>query len=254
MKITVERFDPALDAAPHQETYEVPWHEYITPLEALMYIHENITPITFDYTCRGGLCGRCTMTVDGEPAFGCIKFLDDADHTLQPLQGFPVISDLIVDKRAAQADLARAYARVRAFPLTEEEVANETEGFTPEVADRLHMTEYCCRCQACVSGCPGKKLNPSYAGPSKMVALAYRHLDPYDQGDRVVEAVQNGLWDCLMCGKCDQICENHEIKHLELIQILRDAAEERGLRPEVIASETEEGQALLAELVAGATE
>lgn len=254
MNITVERFDPALDAAPHQETYEVPWHEYITPLEALMYIHENITPITFDYTCRGGLCGRCTMTVDGEPAFGCIKFLDDADHTLQPLQGFPVISDLIVDKRAAQADLARAYARVRAFPLTEEEVANETEGFTPEVADRLHMTEYCCRCQACVSGCPGKKLNPSYAGPSKMVALAYRHLDPYDQGDRVVEAVQNGLWDCLMCGKCDQICENHEIKHLELIQILRDAAEERGLRPEVIASETEEGQALLAELVAGATE
>lgn len=254
MNITVERFDPALDAAPHQETYEVPWHEYITPLEALMYIHENITPITFDYTCRGGLCGRCTMTVDGEPAFGCIKFLDDADHTLQPLQGFPVISDLIVDKRAAQADLARAYARVRAFPLTEEEVANETEGFTPEVADRLHMTEYCCRCQACVSGCPGKKLNPSYAGPSKMVALAYRHLDPYDQGDRVVEAVQNGLWDCLMCGKCDQICENHEIKHLELIQILRDAAEECGLRPEVIASETEGGQALLAELVAGATE
>lgn len=254
MNITVERFDPALDAAPHQETYEVPWHEYITPLEALMYIHENITPITFDYTCRGGLCGRCTMTVDGEPAFGCIKFLDDADHTIQPLQGFPVISDLIVDKRAAQADLARTYARVRAFPLTEEEVANETEGFTPEVADRLHMTEYCCRCQACVSGCPGKKLNPSYAGPSKMVALAYRHLDPYDQGDRVVEAVQNGLWDCLMCGKCDQICENHEIKHLELIQILRDAAEERGLRPEVIASETEEGQALLAELVSDATE
>ncbi len=231
MNITVERFDPALDAAPHQESYEVPWHEYITPLEALMYIHENVEPISFDYTCRGGLCGRCTMTVDGEPVFGCIKFLDDADHLIQPLQGFPVISDLVVDKRAAQADLARTYARQRAFPLTEEGIAAETEGFTPEVADKLHMTEYCCRCQACTSGCPGKAATPSYAGPSKMVAIAYRFMDPYDQGDRVVEAVQNGLWDCLMCGKCDEICENHEIKHVELIQMLRDAATERGLVP-----------------------
>ena len=34
-----------------------------------------------------------------------------------------------------------------------------------------------------------------------------------------------------MCGKCDEICENHEIKHVELIQMLRDAATERGLVP-----------------------
>lgn len=231
MNITVERFNPAEDAAPRQTTYEVPWRENFSVLECLMYIHENLEPVSFDYTCRGGLCGRCTMTVDGEPVFGCFKFLDDADHLIQPLQGFPVIRDMVVDKRRAQADLAKTYERVRAFPLTKDEIDTQIEGFTPEVADRLHMTEYCCRCQACTSGCPGKALTPSYAGPSKMVAIAYRFIDPYDQGDRVLEAVQNGLWDCLMCGKCDEICQNHEIKHVELIQMLRDAATERGLVP-----------------------
>ena len=231
MQITVERFNPAEDAAPHQSTYEVPWRENFSVLECLMYIHENIEPLSFDYTCRGGLCGRCTMTVDGEPVFGCFAFLDDSPHTIQPLQGLPVIRDLVVDKRRAQQELAKTYSRVRAFPLTKEEIDTQTEAFTPEIAERLHMTEYCCRCQACTSGCPGKAITPTYAGPAKMVALAFRHLDPYDQGDRVLEAVQNGLWDCLMCGKCDEICQNHEIKHVELIQILRDAAEERGLKP-----------------------
>ena len=54
----------------------------------------------------------------------------------------------------------------------------------------------------------------SFIGPTGMIAIANRFYDPYDQGDRVVEAVQNGLWTCTECGICDEVCKALEIDHL----------------------------------------
>ena len=48
MKITVTRFDPSQDAAPYDQTFEVPFTDKMTALEALMYIYENEEPIAFD--------------------------------------------------------------------------------------------------------------------------------------------------------------------------------------------------------------
>lgn len=78
-------------------------------------------------------------------------------------------------------------------------------------------------------GCPARAINPDYIGPSHMLAVAFRHFDPYDQADRIVEAVQGGLWDCTMCGTCTAHCNQLEIDHLAIWQKLRDAATERGL-------------------------
>jgi heterodisulfide reductase subunit C len=64
-----------------------------------------------------------------------------------------------------------------------------------------------------------------------MIAIAYRFLDPLDQGDRVMEAVSNGMYRCIMCGKCDELCVQQDIDHLELWRTLRDAAAKRGIVP-----------------------
>ena len=70
MKITVKRYDPSKDNAPYETTYEVPHDdEYMTLLQALVYIHENEEPLAFDFSCRGRMCGRCAMMLDGEPAW-----------------------------------------------------------------------------------------------------------------------------------------------------------------------------------------
>ena len=66
MKITVKRYDPSKDNAPYETTYEVPHDdEYMTLLQALVYIHENEEPLAFDFSCRGRMCGRCAMMLDG---------------------------------------------------------------------------------------------------------------------------------------------------------------------------------------------
>ncbi|MEG0503602.1 MAG: 2Fe-2S iron-sulfur cluster-binding protein [Raoultibacter sp.] len=230
MKITIMRYDPAVDSVPYEAEYDVPYKENMTVLETIMHIHENYEAIGFDYTCRGRLCGRCSVTYDGTPVFACIQFVKDGKHTIAPLEGFPVLHDLIVDKRRAHAEIAKTYERVRIAPLTDAEINDGS--MTADLADQLHMLEYCCRCQVCTAGCPAKKETPTYVGPSKMIAIAYRYFDPYDQADRLVEAVQAGLWDCQMCGTCDMLCQNSpEIHHKEVFQKLRDAAEEKGLKP-----------------------
>ena len=63
MKITVTRFDPSQDASPYEQSFEVPYRDNITALEALMHIYENEEPIAFDYSCHGRSCGRCAMMV-----------------------------------------------------------------------------------------------------------------------------------------------------------------------------------------------
>lgn len=228
MKLIIKRYDPAKDAAPYDVEYEVPVNgEYMTLLEGLMYIYENCDPIAFDFACRGRLCGRCAMMMDGEPVLACVEPLKEGTHTVEPLTGQPVVRDLIVDKSRAHARLAETYNRVRVSPIEEEEF----QTFDMQHNDDLKDMEHCCRCQVCTAGCPAKQANPDYVGPSQMVAIAFRHFDPYDQGDRIVEAVQGGLWDCLMCGKCDEYCNALEIDHLGIWQKLRDEAEARGLKP-----------------------
>lgn len=124
MKITVKRYDPSKDNAPYEATYEVPHDdEYMTLLQALVYIHENEEPLAFDFSCRGRMCGRCAMMLDGEPVLACVEPLSDGSHVVEPLAGVPVVKDLVVDKSQVQARIAETYKRVRVAPLTEDRMA-----------------------------------------------------------------------------------------------------------------------------------
>lgn len=232
MNVTVLRFDPSKDPEPYEKSYEVPWHEYITVLEALMYIYENYDPIAFDYSCRGRVCGRCGIMMDGEPCLACYTTIDsDRDISLAPLNGFPVIKDFIVDRSKFQDRISAIYDRQRYQPLTLEEIDTP---YDPAIVEKAAGIEWCARCMLCISSCPVVN-NPSgsdgYVGPAGLVALGLRFYDPNDQGNRVVEAVQNGLFDCIQCGKCDEVCPAAEIDHLGIYADLRAAAAEEGVVP-----------------------
>jgi succinate dehydrogenase/fumarate reductase-like Fe-S protein len=135
------------------------------------------------------------------------------------------VKDLIVDKGQVQEKIAETYKRVRIAPLTEEDL----QTYNMEDAEELFGIQYCARCQVCTAGCPARQTDPDYIGPSHMLAVAFRHFDEYDQADRLVEAVQGGLWSCIMCGKCTELCNQLEIDHLAIWQKLRDGATDRGL-------------------------
>lgn len=226
MNITVKRYDPSKDAAPYDVTFEVPHtgDAHMTLLQALVYIHENYGGVAFDFSCRARNCGRCSMMLDGKPVLACVEPLADGDHTVEPLAGMPVIRDLMVDKSTINGELSATMVRKRIAPLTIDDI----QAYNMEDAEELAAIQYCARCHLCTTVCPVRASDPSYVGPARMLATALRHFDPYDQSDRLVEAVQNGLWSCIMCGMCTQVCNQIEIDHLAIWQKLRDDATERG--------------------------
>lgn len=232
MKLTVYKYNPAVDAAPYYVSGEVPWQEHMSGLHALMWFDENVAHVNFDHSCRARACGRCAMMLNGEPTLVCTQFLEDADYTFEPLKGFRVVRDLIVDKHTFDDQLTSIYNRVRIEPFNAETIAFDMAAYDRETMMNLYGMEYCCRCGVCTAGCPVMdEHHDDFVGPAAMLAIAYRHLDPLDTGDRVMEAVHQGLYRCIECGRCDEVCASSDIKHLEAWKILRAAAEERGIKP-----------------------
>lgn len=227
------RFDPSVDAAPHFEEYDVPWIEdesnIVTGLQVLKYVNENIEPITFDSCCYCSICGRCSIMIDGTPCLACATPLLPGKHAFEPLRGFPVIRDLIVETD-------RAYTRFVDSVMENQTVepiktlCNYDYDFYWEVLDRMST---CRECLCCYAACPALQERgawDTFIGPGAMMQIGLRHLDGRDQSDRILQAVTSGLFQCDLCGECAAVCSSH-IDIVGVVDIMQRAAAERGLVP-----------------------
>lgn len=231
--INLLRFDPSMDDAPYYKEYVVPWIEcesgIVTGLQALKYINENIESIAFDSCCYSGTCGRCSCMIDGVPSLSCVTPLTPGIHTFEPLKGFPVTRDLIVEH-------GHTYERFVASILENQTVEpirtlkNFDHTFYWDVLDRLSM---CRECMCCYSACPALQEESKwdeFIGPGAMMQIGLRYLDGRDQTDRIMQAVTSGLFQCNLCGECAVVCSSH-IDIVGIMYGLQTAARERGLVP-----------------------
>ena len=238
----VFRFNPETDPAPYYVDYEVPWHDCISVLEVLRWILENDEPAAFDYSCRGASCGMCAMKVNGTPCLACVTLVKEGeDLVIEPLDGFPVIRDLVVDKSGVQARIMSTSPQfMRATPMVNPVV------MSPDSVKRTGMLQQCRECMICQSVCPviKEKGFAAYAGPVVMTKLAARYFDEREgkSDARLAMAVREGLFECIQCGTCTSVCPKGElirvegaedsfIDHARYFKIMADAADAAGLRP-----------------------
>lgn len=232
-KITIIRFDASVDTEPYETTYEVPDDPDFAPmtaLKALHYINRYLEPIGYDFNCRRGSCGRCGIMVDGAPALACMAPLSGS-HTFGPLEGFPVVRDLIVNKSAAYAKFVDSQHVIKT--LKADGVLQPMPG--ADYRDKMYPLNFCRECMCCYAGCTALQQNKkwqSFAGPGAMQQIYLRHSDTMDKSDRIEQAVFAGLFECVQCGNCTKFCPSL-IPGMENIKEMMDIAEERDMKPDV---------------------
>ena len=110
-----------------------------------------------------------------------------------PLASFPVLRDLVIDRRP----LVERFARWGLYLLPPEGEVSPASFEVPDVYGELAA---CTECLACMAGCPSFDLeNRSFGGPLTFVKLAALHFDPRDGEDRRAQAEALGLATCRSC-------------------------------------------------------
>ena len=199
----VYRFDPDGDANPRVDTFFVD-RDDCGPmvLDRLLWIKNTVDPtLTLRRSCREGICGSCSMNIDGHNTLACIKAMDDIKGAVvvYPLPHMPVIKDLV-------PDLTAFYAQHRAIEPWLKTTSPEprTEWLqSKDDRDKLDGLYECILCACCSTSCPSYWWNGErYLGPAALLQ-AYRWL--IDSRDETVDDRLDKLEDPFKLYRCHTI-------------------------------------------------
>ncbi len=206
----IYRWDPDEGGNPRVDTYRVDL-DACGPmvLDALIKIKNEIDPtLTFRRSCREGVCGSCSMNIDGLNTLACTKYIDDVRGAVKvyPLPHMDVIKDLVPDLTHAYAQLTSIEPWLKAdSPPPERERLQ-----SPEDRRKLDGVYECILCFSCSSSCPSYWWNGDrYLGPAVLLQ-AYRWVvDSRDErtGERLDQLEDPfRLFRCHTIFNCTKTC------------------------------------------------
>ncbi len=207
----VYRWDPDIDANPRTDVYEIDM-DSCGPmvLDALIKIKNEIDPtLTFRRSCREGICGSCSMNIDGRNTLACTKALEEikGEVKIYPLPHMPVVKDLVPDLTHFYAQ----YASIQPWLKTETPAPSGRERLqSPEDRKKLDGLYECILCASCSTACPSYWWNSDrYLGPAVLLQ-AYRWIvDSRDEatGERLDQLEDPfRLYRCHTIMNCTNTC------------------------------------------------
>ncbi len=197
--------------------------EHMSFLEMMDVLNEQLInsgdqPVAFDHDCREGICGSCSMYINGE-AHGpdrrvttcqlhMRKFKDGDTITIEPFRAkaFPVIKDLVVDRSSFdRIQHAGGYISVNTSGNTQD--ANATP-ISKHAADEAMDAATCIGCGACVASC--KNSSAMLFVGAKVSQFALLPQGRIEAADRVKNMVAQmdleGFGNCTNTGACEVEC------------------------------------------------
>jgi succinate dehydrogenase / fumarate reductase iron-sulfur subunit len=180
-------------------------------------IHEGKDPVAFDHDCREGICGSCSMYINGRPhgpwkantvcQLHMRAYHDGDTIVVEPWRAnaFPVIKDLVVDRTAFDRIIqAGGFISVN----TGNAVDANAIAIEKDKADTAFAAAACIGCGACVAACKN-------SSASLYLSAKISHLALLPQGDperktRVLNMVaqmdKEGFGACTFTEACEAVC------------------------------------------------
>lgn len=195
-------------------------------------IQKGEEPVAFEHDCREGICGSCSMTINGRPhgpkklTTACQlhmrNFKDGQTVNIEPwrAKAFPVVKDLVVDRAAFdRIQQAGGYVSVNTGSAPE---ANSIP-IEKDLADEAFDAAACIGCGACVAACPnGSAMLFTAAKVSHLGLLAQGQTERYGRVLNMVKQMDAEIFGaCTNHGECQEACPKAiSIKYIA--QLYRD--------------------------------
>ena len=205
----IYRWSPDDDDNPRIDTYTIDMDDCgPMVLDALIKIKDEIdSSLTFRRSCREGICGSCSMNVDGTNTLACLKSIEDVKGSVNiyPLPHMPVIKDLVVDMET----FFESYKKVMPYLVNDEEPGERERLQSPEDRDKFEDTTKCILCAACTTSCPVFWTADTYVGPAAIVNAHRFVFDSRDNASKqrleILKDV-NGAFRCRTAFNCTTAC------------------------------------------------
>jgi succinate dehydrogenase / fumarate reductase iron-sulfur subunit len=208
VSLRIKRFNPDTDKKAHWAEYSVEVEPTDRVLDALNDVKwRQDGSLAFRRSCAHGICGSDAMVINGRNRLACKVLIQDLGGkiSVEPMRGFRVIKDLVVD-------MDPFFAKYRSImpylindnpPPAKERVQSQAE------RARFDDTTKCILCGACTGSCPSFWADGEYVGPSAIVSAHRFIFDSRDQGagQRLsILAEAEGVWPCRTIFNCTVCC------------------------------------------------
>jgi len=216
------------DSVTHYDLYKVDIKKGMTILDALFQIQDRMdASLSFRYSCRGAVCGSCSMLVNKEPRLACrTQVIDvqsndmklkpflaitevptgwnpDAEILIEPLPNMPILNDLIVD-------MTKFYDVLESMKLWSNTEDGDSIRFqSPTERKKIERYVNCILCALCYGSCPVNAVKEEYVGPAALSkAWRFREDSRSPDSDRYAKTAtqQEGAPLCDLIMNCVKAC------------------------------------------------
>lgn len=216
------------DSQPYWEEYEIPYKESLNVTSCLKYIQlhpvtadgKTVVPVVYECNCLEEVCGACSMVVNGRARQACSSLIDQLEWPikLEPLNRFPVIRDLMVDRTAMFDALTTIQAWVEIDGTYDKEAGGPK--MSPELAEIRYDLSRCMTCGCCAQSCPNYTAGGHFIGPFAIGQTHLFNLHPVgaQRKEERFEALMGpgGIFGCGNSQNCERTCPK-EIQLLNAI-------------------------------------
>jgi len=205
------------DEATRWDEFELRYRPHLNIITCLRDIAEHpttrdgreVTPVTYDANCLEEICGACAMLINGYPRQACSALVDSLDKPirLEPLEKFPIVRDLLVDRSQMFESLKRMHCWI---PIDGTYALGAGPRMSPALQEQGYPLSRCISCGNCLEICPKVNEHTNFVGAAIISQVRLFNLHPTGamHASERLEAMMGpgGIEDCDNAQNCVKVC------------------------------------------------